>query len=64
MNKAGHNNTITISATAAYSPKAQDDNETLDIIVSKHKHTEETTLGTNPVIWVRLWDAMKIQMLR
>ena len=47
MNKAGHNNTITINATAAYNPNALDDNETLATIVSKHKHTEETTLGTS-----------------
>ena len=50
MNKAGHNNTITINATAAYNPNALDDNETLATIVSKHKHTEETTLGTSPII--------------
>ena len=35
---------------AAYNPIAQEDNETLKVIVNKHIHTEETTLGTNPVI--------------
>ena len=54
MNKAGHNNTIIIKATAAYSPKAQDDNETLTVIVNKHMNTEDTTFGTSPVIWFRL----------
>ena len=50
---------MTINATAAYNPNALDDNETLATIVSKHKHTEETTLGTSPIIWVRLWNAIK-----
>ena len=50
MNKAGHNSTMIIKATAAYSPKAQDDNETLTVIVNKHMNTEDTTFGTSPVI--------------